>query len=93
MNRKWFVYIAQCADGTYYTGITNDLKKRMKAHNNKHGAKYTSQRLPVKLCYSMGGYSQSEARKEEIILKDWNRDKKRKLIEGIFKRSSRLRSK
>jgi len=79
MIKNWFVYILQCADGTYYTGITNNLEKRIKIHNKKQGAKYTSQRLPVKLCYSMGKYTQSEARKEEIILKDWNRNKKRKI--------------
>ena len=84
MDKKWFVYILQCADGTYYTGITNNLKKRINAHNNKQGAKYTSQRLPVKLCYSAGGYSQSEAIKKEIDLKNWKRNKKEKLIKGFI---------
>ena len=93
MIKNWFVYILQCIDGTYYTGITNNLEKRIKIHNKKQGARYTSQRLPVKLCYSMGGYTQSEARKEEIVLKDWSRAKKEKLIKGIVERPSRLRSK
>jgi len=69
-NKNWIIYILQCADGTYYTGITNNLSKRINTHNNKKGARYTSQRMPVKLCYSMEGFSQSEARKEEIILKN-----------------------
>ena len=89
MNKDWIVYILQCIDGTYYTGITNNLEKRIKTHNSKHGAKYTSQRSPVRLCYSMGGYTQSEARKEEITLKDWRRNKKEKLMKGLL---SRLRS-
>ena len=86
---NWSVYILECSDGTYYTGITNDIEKRIKAHNSKSGARYTSRRIPVKCVYHREGYTQSEARKEEIILKDWSRKKKEKLIKGII---SRLRS-
>jgi len=81
---NWYVYILECSDGTYYTGITNNLEKRLHAHQKETAARYTAQRLPVKLCYSKGGYSQGEARKEEIILKDWRREKKKKLINGII---------
>jgi len=78
------VYILKCYDGTYYVGITNDLEKRLKAHQKGKAARYTARRLPVRLCYSMEGYSQSEARKEEIKIKDWRRDKKEKLIKGLL---------
>jgi putative endonuclease len=87
--KDWSVYILLCNNDTYYTGITNDLNKRMKAHFSGKAARYTAQRRPVKLVYHEEGFSQSEARKEEIVLKDWRKEKKKKLIEGFF---SRLRS-
>ena len=48
---KFFVYIVECRDGTYYTGYTPDLEKRLKAHNTGKGAKYTRSRRPVKLIW------------------------------------------
>ena len=87
--KNWSVYILQCSDGTYYTGITNDIDKRLKMHCHGKAARYTAQRLPVRLCYNQEGYSQGEARREEIILKDWSKKKKIKLIEGVFERFSR----
>ncbi|MHA1558809.1 MAG: GIY-YIG nuclease family protein, partial [Alphaproteobacteria bacterium] len=49
----WYVYIVECKDKTYYTGVTNDLKKRISDHNSSTlGAKYTRARRPVKLVYS-----------------------------------------
>jgi putative endonuclease len=51
----WYVYILECNDRTYYTGITTDLKKRVEQHNTSiQGAKYTSGRRPVKMVYSLG---------------------------------------
>lgn len=47
-----YTYILQCADGTYYTGWTNNLEKRVEDHNQNRGAKYTRGRTPVKLVYS-----------------------------------------
>ena len=49
-----YTYIVQCSDGTLYTGWTNDLDKRIKAHNDGKGAKYTKPRLPVELVYAKG---------------------------------------
>ena len=46
-----YVYILRCADGSLYTGWTNDLEKRVKTHNAGKGAKYTKTRLPVELVY------------------------------------------
>jgi len=71
-----------CNDGTYYTGITNDLNKRMKAHLSGKAARYTAQRRPVKLVYHKEGFSQSQAKKEEIVLKNWRKEKKENLING-----------
>jgi putative endonuclease len=49
---KFYVYIVECSDGTYYTGSTNDLRKRLELHNAGKGAKYTRGRRPVKLIWS-----------------------------------------
>lgn len=49
---KYWVYIVQCKDGTYYTGYTNDLKNRIALHNSGNGAKYLRGKLPVKLVYA-----------------------------------------
>jgi len=64
---------------TYYVGITNNLEKRLNAHQDGKAARYTAQRLPVRLCYSMGGYTQSEARKEEYRIKKLSRKQKESL--------------
>jgi putative endonuclease len=77
-----FVYILECSDGTYYTGWTNSLDQRIKAHNSARGAKYTRSRLPVRLVYQEQFQTESEARKREAQLKGWTRADKRALIEG-----------
>jgi putative endonuclease len=48
----FYVYIVRCADGTYYTGYTNNLEKRIKLHNNRNGARYLKSKLPVRLVYA-----------------------------------------
>ncbi len=75
----WFVYILQCADGTLYTGITNDLDKRIKTHNKGKGAKYTKTRLPVSLFKVFEAKDRSEASKEEYRIKQLTREQKLKL--------------
>lgn len=66
----YFVYIIQCSDDTFYTGITTDLDRRIKEHNSsKLGAKYTKIRRPVKLVYSQQFINRSEALKEEARIK------------------------
>jgi len=57
----WCVYIVRCADGTLYTGATNNLDKRLLTHNKGKGAKYTRPRLPVELVASVCGLTKSEA--------------------------------
>ena len=66
---KWFVYILECADGTLYTGSTNDLGKRVETHNSGNGAKYTKARLPVKLVYHEEFEDKKEAMKREWFIK------------------------
>ena len=76
---KFYVYIIECSDGTYYTGYTNDLDKRIKKHNKGKGAKYTRGRTPVTLIYQESYPSKSEALKREYEIKSLSRKKKEKL--------------
>lgn len=80
MNEINYVYILRCADGTYYTGWTNNLEKRVKAHNDKVGAKYTKGRVPVKLVYYETYLDKTEARKREYYIKQMTPKKKLELI-------------
>ena len=81
MEKKNYVYLLKCADGTLYCGWTNDLEKRIKTHNEGKGAKYTRSRLPVMLAYSEGFETQIEAQKREYEIKQMTRQQKLKLIE------------
>lgn len=77
-----FTYIVRCSDGTLYTGWTNDLEKRMKAHNEGKGAKYTKNRRPVVLEYFEKYETKSQAMKREYEIKQMNRAQKLEIIEG-----------
>lgn len=72
----WYVYILECGDGTLYCGITNNLTKRIETHNKGKGAKYTKNRLPVKLRVSFEVADRSEASKEEYRIKQLTREQK-----------------
>lgn len=77
----YYVYILQCNDGTYYIGVTNDLEKRLLAHNNSPtGAKYTRGRRPVYLVYRKRVSSRSRAQQEEYRLRQLSRQQKQQLI-------------
>lgn len=76
----FFVYMVRCADGTLYTGWSNDPHARVEAHNAGKGAKYTRSRLPVSLVYSEECESLSAALKRERELKPWSRARKEALI-------------
>ena len=65
----WTCYLLQCADDTLYCGITNDLDKRIAAHNAGEGAKYTRSRTPVKLVYQESWADRSAASKREREIK------------------------
>lgn len=79
----FFVYILKCADGTYYTGCTNNLTKRISEHNTtKKGAKYTRMRRPVRLVYQETLATLREARAREAEIKRLERKEKEKLLVG-----------
>lgn len=78
---KHFVYILKCADSSLYVGCTNNLKKRIKQHNeSRRGAHYTKIRRPARLKYSEEFTNLKDARKREAQIKGWGRDKKINLI-------------
>lgn len=79
---KDVVYILRCGDGSLYTGWTNDLPARVKAHQQKRGAKYTKSRQPVELIYHEECADKSAALKREAEIKQLTREQKLKLIEG-----------
>lgn len=77
-----YTYIVKCADSTLYTGWTNDLDKRIKAHNNGKGAKYTKTRRPVKLVYYEEHETKNEAMSREYAIKQLKREQKEQLMTG-----------
>ena len=72
----------KCSDGTLYTGWTNDLEKRVEAHNSGKGAKYTKARRPVELAYYEEFETKEQAMKREYAIKQLGRKEKQKLIAG-----------
>jgi putative endonuclease len=80
--KNWYVYIAKTLSDQLYTGISNDVDKRIKKHNSGKGAKYTRANGPVALVYVSEPFTKSEALKREIQIKGWKRAKKLKLISG-----------
>ena len=80
MGRRWILYIIQCRDGSLYTGITTDLEKRLKRHNEGRASKYTRVKRPVKLIYKEIYHTESSARIREIEIKKLSRQSKLKLI-------------
>lgn len=76
----WCVYILQCADGTLYTGSAADLSRRLQAHRQGRGAKYTRSRLPVSVVYSEAASDRSCAQRREAAIKALNRAQKLRLI-------------
>lgn len=77
-----YTYILKCSDNTLYTGWTNDLEKRLKAHNTGKGAKYTKTRLPVEIVYYETFEDKIDAMKREYAIKQLSRKEKMKLIQG-----------
>lgn len=91
-RRKWllhrqnrmmnYTYMVRCADGTFYTGWTTCLQKRLKAHNEgRSGAKYTRAKRPVELVYYEGFATKEEAMQREYRIKQLTRSQKLKLME------------
>ena len=76
-----YTYMVRCADGTLYTGWTNCLEKRLKAHNGgRNGAKYTKTKRPVSLVYYEGFFTKEEAMQREYQIKQLTRERKLELI-------------
>ena len=86
---KNFTYIVECSDHTLYTGWTNDLEKRITAHNEGKGAKYTKTRRPVRLAYFETFPTKEEAMSREYRIKRLSRREKQQLIAGIREASDR----
>jgi putative endonuclease len=68
-NKHWVVYLIKCSDNSLYCGITNNLKKRLEAHNSGKGAKYTRSRLPLELIGASTQMTKSNALKLEYRIK------------------------
>ena len=79
-DATWFVYLMRCADNSLYTGITNDLPRRLEQHNAGTASRYTRSRLPVELVYHEPQESQSHALKRELAIKALSRQEKESLI-------------
>ena len=84
MEKKWFVYMLECADGSLYTGIAVDVQKRFAAHQAGKGAKYTRGRGPLLLVYTEECEDHSQALRRELEIKSLTKEAKQKLI-GSFK--------
>lgn len=74
------MYVLECADGTYYTGYTNDLEKRITTHNAGKGAKYTRARRPVHCIYFETFESKHDAMSAEYHFKQLTRKQKEKFL-------------
>lgn len=79
-EEPWFLYILQCKDGTLYTGITKDIERRCKMHNDGKGASYTRTRRPVVLLYRENCTSRTQALVRECQIKSFPREKKLALV-------------
>lgn len=83
---SWFVYMLRCGDGTLYTGVTDDVPRRLAAHRSGKGAKYTRGRGPLELVYQEAVPDKSAALKREIAVKRLTRQEKERLIEDTKSR-------
>jgi putative endonuclease len=79
-EKRFFVYILKCSDGTFYTGWTTDVHRRCLVYNQGKGAKYTRSRLPVEVQYWVECDTKSEAMKREIVIKNLCKTQKKELI-------------
>lgn len=81
MPTHW-VYVVRCTDGSFYTGYTTDVDRRVAEHNDGDGAKYTRGRTPVELVHAEGHPSRSAAMAREAAVKALDRAAKQRLIDG-----------
>jgi putative endonuclease len=78
----YYVYILRCGDGSLYTGFTNDMEKRLAAHEQGKGAKYTRGRLPLTLVYAETQADKRQAQSREVAIKKMKRAQKLALIKN-----------
>lgn len=88
--KKGYVYILECADGSYYTGSTIDISLRIQQHQNGHGANHTKKRLPIKLVYLEEFTRIDDAFYREKQIQGWSRKKKMTLIKRDFNQLPKL---
>jgi predicted GIY-YIG superfamily endonuclease len=86
----FFVYILGCSDGSFYTGHTDNLEKRLAEHASGTFGGYTATRRPVKVLFSQEFPSREEALAAELQIKGWSRKKKMALMAGDWREISRL---
>ena len=85
---NWVVYMVKCNDNSVYTGISNNLKKRLDTHAKGNGSKYVRARLPIKLIYFEECQSRSKAIKREIEIKKLDKKNKELLVKSYNKKRS-----
>ncbi len=91
MDKRLYVYIVNCKDDSYYTGVTNNVEKRVVEHNYGLDKKsYTYSRRPVNLVFSQEFIDPNEAIRFEKQVKGWSRAKKEALIDGNFEKLVKL---
>lgn len=81
MEKKWYLYVLRCGDGTLYTGITTDVQARFAQHQAGKGAKYTRGRGPLEVVYTEECEDHSAALKRELAVKALSREKKERMIQ------------
>jgi putative endonuclease len=81
--RGWSVYLLECRDGSLYAGCTTDIERRVAQHNAGRGGAYTRSRRPVTVRYARACATESEAKREEAVLKSWPRARKLSLCQGL----------
>ena len=87
ITSRWLLYIVKCSDGSMYTGITNDLSRRLAQHNHGQASRYTRGRLPVKLVHQERCRDRSQALKKEHAVKSLGRKEKKEYIAAARRRT------
>jgi putative endonuclease len=87
---RWFLYIVECSDATWYTGITCDIVRRLRQHNAGTASRYTRSRLPVKIIFQESCRNKSDALKKEFAIKTMTRKEKGTYIAQPRKKGAKL---
>ena len=81
---EWYVYIIECLDGTFYSGLTWNIQNRFEQHQSGRGGAYTAKHDVRRLAYAERHMDLEQARAREIQIKNWSQSKKLKLISGVW---------